>query len=575
MGLDDRSPRNLATTPSIPLQDLSRPPDGHQDDEGWGPRGNGGRARALLGNRQAFSRRVNTAGRYERVLAGPPLEPGNRLDVPHITTPRSAHQPATFYDDGELSPVNVGEFQAAMGSVGLSFDSPAPPRPPLLTTTTASGQTHIGVYEDDTPISTPPHPTEQPTDENDDYFPTIDDDTSPLTDQRYLQPISGSPISHLSGQRHDRVSLRSAASFSGQRLGDDLPNADHNLLTPGSGRSLHRISSLSARSLTRSLSASTAASPLNTAGTIIRKMSQRVVNLSNDFDAVEPPLRRQPSTKLATLEGPPSFPVMMDYDHEAHLKTPAPEKVPQSSSGQAEDKWRPAPNPLKGNSLGLFGPENRLRKILCEIIVHPFAEPTLLILIVVQTILLAIDAAPSLPYDKRDRSWGSSWIDRAQLVLFVMYTIEIMARIIVSGFVKNADEYSSISQGLGFRRAFFAKARVLFAPHRQSTTKILAATNPADAQLSILRSFTSMQPQPGHPRQAQRLRLARRAFLRHSFNRLDFLAVMSYWIYFVLALSGVESGKHIHIFQMLSCLRILRLLLLTSGTSVGRCLRIA
>lgn len=93
---------------------------------------------------------------------------------------------------------------------------------------------------------------------------------------------------------------------------------------------------------------------------------------------------------------------------------------------------------------------------------------------------------------------------------------------------------------------------------------------------SIMRSITRLNmtvaDEQGHrPVTAQsqaRFSLARRAFLRHSFNRLDFVAVVSYWISLVICVSGAEAEYHLYIFRMLSCLRILRLLAITSGTTV-------
>lgn len=88
---------------------------------------------------------------------------------------------------------------------------------------------------------------------------------------------------------------------------------------------------------------------------------------------------------------------------------------------------------------------------------------------------------------------------------------------------------------------------------------------------SLLRSITNLQLADGMPANTQaqqRFRLARRAFLRHSFNRLDLLAVCSYWISLSLALTGYEAQNHLYVFRMMSCLRILRLLGITSGTSV-------
>ncbi|KAL2168472.1 hypothetical protein VTG60DRAFT_7274 [Thermothelomyces hinnuleus] len=66
----------------------------------------------------------------------------------------------------------------------------------------------------------------------------------------------------------------------------------------------------------------------------------------------------------------------------------------------------------------------------------------------------------------------------------------------------------------------------------------------------------------------QRLHLARRAFLRHGFNRLDFVAVVSFWISFVLGITGLENKHHVYVFRMLSSLRIIRLLALTKDNLI-------
>jgi hypothetical protein len=58
-------------------------------------------------------------------------------------------------------------------------------------------------------------------------------------------------------------------------------------------------------------------------------------------------------------------------------------------------------------------------------------------------------------------------------------------------------------------------------------------------------------------------------YLRQSWGRIDFLAVVGFWVSFVLATEGVERGTlHIGIFRALSVLRIARLLAVTSGTAV-------
>ena len=562
MASDRSTPPNHLTPQSIPLQDLNRSPSPAQkgSDGSSSRRSFSERTRAFVGNRQSFGGRVNTAGRYERVAEeSPPGLNRNGLTLPHVTTPRNAHQPYP-YDDGELSPVNPGEFQAAMGSVGLSFEPAGPSQLsiPVTPSATARGRSldRIGETENVSPLT---KPTMQFTSDDDEsYFSPTGNDRTPLTDQRYLQPISGSQLPTPSGQRHERQ---------GSMLGDDLPNMEAGLRRP--------LSTHSARSLPRSLSISSAGSPLSRAGSMVRKMSQRVVNLSNEPELVEQTIRRQPSTtpssREARLEEPPSFPALGEYmrDDSQNTSSPIEKSPPSVRVGQVRDPWKPRTNPLKGKSLGIFKPDNWLRLRLCEMLVHPITEPVILVLILFQTVLLGVQTFPKLPYGRRPQTWYSSWIDPALLVLFAIYTLEIGARIIVSGFIKNAKEYATVDWDLGFKRILVMRINNLLAPDKhQSTTQ---AINRADLQPSIVRSFTSIQAQadqPGHGLQQQRDRLARRAFLRHSFNRLDFLAVVSYWIAFVLSTTKVASQSHIYVFQMLSCLRILRLLGLTSGTSV-------
>jgi voltage-dependent calcium channel len=63
-----------------------------------------------------------------------------------------------------------------------------------------------------------------------------------------------------------------------------------------------------------------------------------------------------------------------------------------------------------------------------------------------------------------------------------------------------------------------------------------------------------------------------RPYLRHSWNRIDFVSILSFWIMFALSVAGIEATptRHIYIFRALSVLRISRLLGITSGTAVRR-----
>ncbi len=54
-------------------------------------------------------------------------------------------------------------------------------------------------------------------------------------------------------------------------------------------------------------------------------------------------------------------------------------------------------------------------------------------------------------------------------------------------------------------------------------------------------------------------------------SRIDMLAILSYWIMFLLALTHAETteGRHLYLFRALSVIRTSRLLLVTSGTAVS------
>ena len=557
----NRSPPHIPPRrQSIPLQDLSRPPDRSPNGEQQSShrRAASGRARArnLLPRRARFHGSVNTG--YERVEDSSPPR-GNQADLPHVTTPRNTYQSPDPYEDGELSPVNPTDFQSAMGGMDPSFDLAFEPAlEPMEPSRPSAGRrwsTLNAVMERDD-LSTLSLSTTMATHEaeQDNYSLPQDTDRTPLADTRYLAPISGAQSNALSSTGQSRM---------GSRLGDDLPNVE-------AGRGGRPMSTVSLKSV----SSAPSASALSRAGTIMRKVSQRVVNLSNEPDPIEHSMRQerqQRDSKEARMQEPPSLPAMQDYAHDEPASPPLPiEKGrPLVTADDADDQWQQLPNPLKGKSLGLFGPQNWLRLKLCDLLVHPITEPAILVLIVIQTILLAVDAAPSIQYEERRETWQVSKVDFALLVLFSIYTLEIVARVIVSGLIKNAQEYSTVGTGMGVKAGLRERIRSFFGPQRQNSSR--KKTDRSDPGPSILRSFTNVQThvdQPGHSRQQQRIRLARRAFLRHSFNRLDFLAVISFWISLVLSLILIESNEHIYIFRMLSCLRILRLLGLTSGTSV-------
>lgn len=528
-GHDDYSP---STNPSIPLQEFSRPPDAAIAEER-------GRSSAGAGFLSRHSLRRSTYGRISEVApstGSPSRNPS--IHEPHDATPVE----------------NPGAFAEAMSSVGLSFDGP-----PLHST--RRSRDDFASDLDNVPLDN------YSTHDTDNYLGITEtyEDTTPLTDQRYLQPISGASGSkeQPSDQSSDRTSQQRDGSRAGSRLGDDLPNLE-------SGLSGRRRGSSSAGDRSRSLSPGSG-SALQRAGSVVKLMSQRVVNLSNAPEVFEDSIRREESWRNARMEGPPELPAIPDYAHDTPPEDPAGGQAPPEKRASSR-AWRDHNNPLRGKSLGILPPDNPIRLWLCDILVHPFTEPIILLVIVFHTVLLTVDSAKPV-WDNPRSYWGHAPLDYVYLCIFAIYTLELTAKILVSGLIMNPVEYSTLNRNIGFKQAVIERGKNLITPQRQFSKK--TSMLPTEPQASIIRTFTGLnqleqeQEVVDDPLQKRRVRLAHRAFLRHSFNRLDFVAVAAYWMSFFLALSGVELRQHLYVFRMLSCLRILRLLALTNGTSVS------
>ncbi|PWY83064.1 calcium channel subunit Cch1 [Aspergillus sclerotioniger CBS 115572] len=538
----DRGANNpdFSTDHSIPLQDLSAPSE--PDHERGGPGGVASRlGRSLTG-------RGRTGRNYERIAEDSPIDAVNaaRNARPH---PHVADE-----EDDDVPIEDPGAFAQAMSSVGLSFH-------PSSSTSLAPSHSRAGSSIDLDTV---------PLDGTDPYLSRVNtyNDTAPLTDTHNVQPISGASGSenvHQDDQSGARTLQLPAASHPGSRLGDDLHNLEGGFIgRPRTGSSGMERS--------RSLSPSGSGSALQRASSMMKSMSQRIVNLSNEPEVVEQSILREESHRNARMEEPPILPSLPDYAHDApstsslHSSAPG-EKLPSDNKA-----WRGISNPLKGKSLGILGPDNAFRMWLCDILVHPFTEPFILVVIMVQTILLTIESSRSVWKYPRAVKWGANAMDYPYFAIFIIYTLEIIAKILVSGLIINPAEYSTIDRSMGFRKAVVEKGKNLIIPQRQFSVRKSSVMS-EQPQASIIRTFTGGLNQlerqlADDPLQKSRVRLAHRAFLRHSFNRLDFVALVSYWVSFFLSIYGVETRQQLYVFSMLSCLRILRLLNLTNGTSV-------
>ncbi|GAW12258.1 hypothetical protein ANO14919_016200 [Xylariales sp. No.14919] len=462
------------------------------------------------------------------------------------------------HNDNDISPNSP--FDAS----GLQFALPPdihPPQPILPEPNSASGNPYVTQtpYYEDTP--------------QDDYF---DSDRAPLTSA--AQPIAGASLITPQAESQPRDSFQTVSDIDNsprprgrpsQLLGFGLENSRDHSRHRSYGHSLapadHRSSRISGTS-----------DALHRAGSIVRAMSQRVVNIGGEGESIEPRSRSPSADGRRPSASRTSSQFGFDTSYPSQVYPPSPlEKQGEPDWGAPEPPFPPRragpmPNPLKGRSLGIFPPHNFLRRKLCDALVNPYLEPTLLVLIVLQAILLAVEAANNVNDEGNGRKplWDpSSAINWAILVLFIIFTLEIVARVIVSGFILNPAEYSTVDRKRGIRNVISDQYNAVFRPERHRSVNVPrqeAAYGPS----TFARSFTMMHSMPETAEEQMKLQLARRAFLRHSFNRLDFVAVVSFWIAFVLSITGLEVRYHLYIFRMLSCLRIIRLLALTNGTAI-------
>lgn len=231
---------------------------------------------------------------------------------------------------------------------------------------------------------------------------------------------------------------------------------------------------------------------------------------------------------------------------------------------------------------------------------------------------LCVDAAT--PHIK---GYFHSWDDYAIFVLFVVFTLEAFARICVSGLIfdpehilfspnksstirsdpfpprlpgvqdDSATRTSSISRGsygkamtiskqfknlkVAFLDSFALKPRIPYSGH---------ANQPLPPSQKTHGNFQSSHPTYGSqvlksdnrdvlalPFRLNINRMHDKAkrnipYLRQSWTRIDFIAILGFWMSFVLAMTGIERGRrHVGLFRALSVMRTARLLTITSGTT--------
>ncbi|KAI0086810.1 Ion transport protein-domain-containing protein [Irpex rosettiformis] len=313
--------------------------------------------------------------------------------------------------------------------------------------------------------------------------------------------------------------------------------------------------------------------------------------------------------------------------------------------------------PIRGRTLGFMGPTDRVRHALYGFLVYRWTEPTILLLIIFNAVVLTIQASRNIAPSDGASSVSSTgyfhaWEDYALFALFVVFTLEMFARMAVCGVLldpdvpvsslftslfsspqdtmmpastsehglnRNPSLIHTASQPTGLSRGLTLTARLRrlrnnlarpFALAHHSLPPISSdvvdsssskRTSGSRARSDTVQSKTPMMEKaerfhshvrnPSQPTffskalrsdnqdvlslpfrlSVQRSHSAVQRnlpYLRHSWTRIDFIAIIGFWVCFILAIAGAERGTyHIGIFRALSVLRTTRLLAITSGTT--------
>ena len=206
-------------------------------------------------------------------------------------------------------------------------------------------------------------------------------------------------------------------------------------------------------------------------------------------------------------------------------------------------------------------------------------EPVILLLIIANVVILSIQADDPLNEPRPGNGYFHSWEDFAILGLFGVFTSEMFARIVVTGLVLDPEtstqEYwfgssgifrlvtDKLNRGKGALQKGISKSTPKRAAWRERTGSTEALKTRSFAGVTVEAPFQHAVAKQ------QSLYTAGRPYLRHSWHRIDMLAVVAFWITFLLAITHQEAtaSHHIYIFRSMSVLRAGRLLVITSGTS--------
>lgn len=260
---------------------------------------------------------------------------------------------------------------------------------------------------------------------------------------------------------------------------------------------------------------------------------------------------------------------------------------------------RPIHEQLRGHTLLLFGPTHPLRVSLARILSSWWIEPLVLGVILMHLVVLIVWSSHNVQYNPRTSDSLSRPEQIIMLIVFVLYTIEMLARIIVSGFVINPPVSGDVTRSntldvLYDLYSYFAlQAQRFLYPYnpelQRRTAEKLEGVQPTEGVAvtdkeesleppeiaetgighAVLHSFVTVGLHLSRAITGDPQVLCGRAYLRHSWHRVDAVAIFGYWIAMALQQHHQEETHqhYVFIFRALSVLRCARLMALWDGTA--------
>ncbi|KAI9296539.1 hypothetical protein K502DRAFT_302307 [Neoconidiobolus thromboides FSU 785] len=177
---------------------------------------------------------------------------------------------------------------------------------------------------------------------------------------------------------------------------------------------------------------------------------------------------------------------------------------------------------LTGNTLRIFSPTNKIRRFLAYLLRSEIIEVFLTLIVILHFLTLATTTKSISSTDNGNFFGASNNIILP--MIFIIYTLESFARIIVGGLIYDGIKY----------------------PKKNNKEYINVGLNDAISS---------------------RIYSTRSAYLRKSFNRLDLFCIISFWIFKFTTFSHLK-GYALGIIVSLSSLRIFRLLNFASSSQV-------